>query len=205
MILQKSLKTLSLAAALTLPISASAQLDLGSLLNSGLQTIQNATASTKFDAKDLIGTWEYISPAVSMKGDNALSNIGGAAAATTLENKIAPYYQKLGLQNTKLVVNDDLTFNLNAGAAKLTGTIEKDGDNLVFNFSAFGKIKIGKIDCVATKSGSTLNLTFDASKLLSLAKTISSLASNTSISTISSLLSNYDGLYLGAKMKRVGK
>ncbi|MCH5220627.1 MAG: DUF4923 family protein [Muribaculaceae bacterium] len=181
---------------------ASAQLDLGNLLNSGLQTIQNATASTKFDVKDLVGTWIYTSPAVSMKGDNALANIGGAAAATTIENKLSPYYQKLGLQNTKLTVNNDLTFTMNAGAAKLSGTIEKSGDNLVFNFSAFGKITIGKVDCLATKSGSTLNLTFDSSKLLSIIKKVSSLASNTSISSISSLLSNYDGLYLGAKMKK---
>lgn len=190
-------------ASLGCSLNASAQLDLGKLLESGVKTIQNATANNNFEAKDLIGTWKYTSPAVSFKGDNALANIGGAAAATTVEDKLAPYYQKAGLNNSVLTVNNDLTFSWKLGTVSLTGTIEKEsGENLIFNFSAFGKIKIGKLDCIATKSGSTVNLTFDVSKILSIAQKIASLSSNSTFQTLNSLLANYKDMYIGAKMKK---
>lgn len=185
-------------------LNAHAQLDLGKIISAGVQTIQNATASSNFPAEDLIGTWAYTSPAVSFKGDNALANVGGAAAATTIENKLAPYYQKAGLQNSQLTVKDDLTFTWKLGAMTLTGKIEKPDDgSLVFNFSAFGKVSIGKIDCIATKSGSTVNLTFDMSKLLTVAQKISSISSSSTFKSVNSLLSNYKDMYLGVKMKKI--
>lgn len=185
-----------------LPVTkVNAQINLGNLLSSGIQTIQNLTATTNFAPEDLVGTWVYSAPAVSFKGDDALSNIGGAAASTTIENKLAPYYQKAGLQNSKLTVNNDLTFNLNLGMMKLSGTIEKseEGD-LIFNFSAFGKVSIGKVDCRATKSGNTLNLTFDASKLIAVAQKISSISSSSTFKSVKTLLSNYKNMYIGTKM-----
>ena len=185
---------------------AFSQIDLGKIINSGIQTVQNATASTKFEASDLVGTWTYTSPAVAFKSDNALSNIGGAAAATAVENKLVPYFQKAGLQNSQLIVNKDLTFTWKLGAVTLSGTIEKDAtSNLVFNFSAFNKVKIGKVDCIATKSGSTVNLTFDAGKILAIAQKISSLSNNSTFKTLNSLLDNYKDMYIGAKMKRATK
>lgn len=185
--------------------SAKAQINLGNLLNAGVETIKNATATSNFEASDLVGTWNYVSPAVSFKGDDALANIGGAAAATALENKLEPYYQKLGIQNSQLTVNEDLTFTWKVGAVTLNGNIEKSADSdLVFHFSALGKVSLGSVSCMATKSGSTINLTFDASKLLDIAQKISSLSSNSSLQSISNLLSNYQDLYLGAKLNKAG-
>ncbi len=85
----------------------------------------------------------------------------------------------------------------------LKGTLSKDEEgNLQFNFNALGKIKLGKISAFATKSGSTLNLTFDVSKLISIVKTVSSVSGSASLNTISSLLSSYDGIYAGFKLNR---
>lgn len=180
-----------------------AQINWGNLLSNGLQTIQNLTSTTSFEATDLVGTWQYTSPAVSFKGDNALSNIGGAAAATTIENKLAPYYKKAGLQNSILVVNNDLSFNWNLGTIKLSGTIEKSSDsNLVFNFSALGKVSIGKINCIASKSGNTVSLTFDMTKLLAVAQKISSVSSSSTFKTVNTLLSSYKDMYVGVKMNK---
>lgn len=183
--------------------TASAQINLGDLLNKGVSAIQNATATSKFEATDLIGTWTYVSPAVSFKGDNALSNIGGAAGATVVEDKLAPYYKKVGFENSQLTVNDDLSFTWKIGGVTLTGTIEKtDSSNLVFNFAAFKKVKVGKVECIATKSGSTVNLTFDSTKLLNIMQKISSISSSSTFKTVNSLLSNYKDMYLGVKMKK---
>lgn len=189
--------------------SASAQLNLGNLgdmINTAGKAIQNVTATTKFTAQDLVGTWKYSSPGVNFDGDNALSNIGGAAASGVIENKLAPYYKTAGIDKLTLTVNKDLTFKMGMGSKQLSGTIAKEkGGNLVFKFAAFNKINIGTIECIATKSGNMLNLTFNASKMLKLAQTVSSISSNSTFQTVNSLLKNYDGLFIGAKMKRTSK
>lgn len=57
---------------------------LGSILG-------NVVANDKFTIDDLVGQWDYVSPTVSFQSDNALKKIGGAGAATAVEDKLAPY------------------------------------------------------------------------------------------------------------------
>lgn len=153
-------------------LSASAQIDLGKLIKNAGQTI-NAIASKpeKFTVDQLVGTWAYSAPAVAFRGDDALARIGGAAAATTIENKLSPYYDKVGMNKLTFTVNDDQSFTMALGKASLKGTISTDEEgHLIFNFAAHGKIKLGKVSCMATKTGSKLSLTFDATRLMELAK-----------------------------------
>ena len=175
---------------------------LSSLLSGLGSTISNLTSTSNFDTSSLVGTWDYTSPAVSFKGDNALSNVTGAAGSTVIENKLSSYYSKFGLTSLVLTVSDDLSFQMKLKKGTLKGTIEKDGDELVFNFKAFGSYKIGKIACMATKSGSTLNLTFDASKIISIANTVASISNMSTFKTAASLLSSYDNIYVGFKLKK---
>lgn len=199
----KIIKIAAIAALLSVPTVANAEINLGKLISTGIETVQNLTATSNFEASDLVGTWTYSSPAISFKGDNALANIGGAAAASTIESKLAPYYDKVGMQNSQLTVNDDLTFTWKIGMISLTGTIEKTKDsNLIFNFSAFGKVPIGKLDCMATKSGNVVSLTFDASALISIAQKVSSISNNSTLQSVNALVSNYKDMYIGAKMKK---
>lgn len=199
----KAIKTILASLAFLAPVAASAQFNLGNLLSSGLQALQNATATTNFDAQDLVGTWDYVSPAVSFKGNSGLANIGGAAASAVVEQKLAPYYKKAGLDSSHLVVNPDLSFTWSCGKITLAGTIEKSSDSdLVFNFAAFGKVSIGRVNCIATKSGSIVSLTFDSSKLLSVAQKISSVASSSTFKTVDSILSSYKDMYLGVKLQK---
>ncbi len=165
--------------------------------------VNNVTANSKFTVDDLVGTWEYTSPAVSFKSENALKNIGGAGAATAVESKLEPYYTKLGFNKTTLTVAADHTFTLKMGVLTLKGTVEKESaeSELYFNFSAFGKISLGKVAAYATKSASTLNLTFDATKMVQLLTKVSSVLNSTALNTLTSLLNSYDGIYMGFKMK----
>ena len=189
-------------AALTLSAMSYAQIDLGKLVSAGSKIVEKATSTSNFEVKDLVGTWKYSSPAVTMKGDNALSNIGGIAATTTLESKLETYYTKVGLQNSQLVVKDDMSFTWNLGKVSLSGTLEKAGEDLIFNFSAFGKMKIGQVKCMASKSASSVTLTFDTSKLLEIAKQVSAISSNTTFKSLNSALSSYKDLYVGMTLKK---
>lgn len=166
--------------------------------------ISNVTANNKFSVDDIVGTWNYTSPAVSFESDNALMKIGGAGAATAVEDKLSPYYKQLGFNKTVLTVEADHSFTMKLGLLSLKGTIEKDetDNGLVFNFSAFGKISLGKVKAHATKSGSTLNLTFDATRLIEILTKISSKLNINTLKTVTSLLDNYDGIYMGFKLKK---
>lgn len=168
---------------------------LGSLVGS-------LTSTNKFAVESLVGDWAYSYPAVGFGSDNALKKIGGAAASAALEQKLEPYYQKAGLTSVTLTVEQDLTFKMGIKKLSLSGTISKDEDNfLVFTFSALGKINLGSIKAMATKSGNTLTIVFDATKLMKLLDTISSVANISALSTLNSLLQSYDNLYIGFKMK----
>lgn len=175
----------------------------GGVLDAIGGVVSNVLANAKFSVDDLVGTWTYTSPAVSFKSDNALKNIGGAGAATAVESKLEPYYKRLGFNKTTLTVADDHSFTMKMGALSLSGTIEKDDSgNLTFNFSAFKKVSLGKVAAHATKVGNTLNLTFDATRMIELLTKVSSVLNVSSLNAVTSLLSSYDGIYMGFKLKR---
>ncbi len=152
---------------------------------------------------DLVGSWKYSAPAVTFKSENLLKKAGGSAVATELESKMAPYYNKAGLNNMTITFASDNTFKMTIKKATLSGTATKNSDgNYTFNFKALGKIKTGSMTAYITKSGSKVSLTFDATKLITLIEKISSVSGNSSLKTLSSLLSSYDGLNIGFKLAK---
>lgn len=170
-----------------------------SILSAISSFVNNTLANNNFTIEDLVGTWNYSSPAVSFESESVLQDLGGTAAATALESKLEPYYTKLGFDKTTLTVDSEENFTLILGKVKLKGTISKDeNDRLVFNVKIAGK-SLYKLQANATKSGSTLNVTFDASKLIQILKTVSSVANISTLTTVSNLLSSYDGVYMGFK------
>lgn len=176
--------------------SSSALGGLGDFLN-------NILANDSFDLASLTGTWNYSSPAVTFESSNVLQSIGGAAGATALENQLEPYYRRLGFTRTSLTVDEEQNFTLKLGLVTLKGKIEKDDDNrLVFNFSAFNRISLGSVTANATKSGNTLNLTFDATRLINILNKVAGAVNNTTLSALSSLLSSYDGVFIGFKLAK---
>lgn len=164
--------------------------------------IRNAVAGNGFTVDDLVGTWNYTSPAVSFDSENALKKIGGAAAATAVEDKLAPYYRTLQLDKTMLTVDADHNFTMKLGVAQLKGTVSKTEDGaLVFAFNAFGKIKLGQVTAHATKAGDTLNLTFDATRLIQILTKVAGVLNNSTLKALTSLVNSYDGIYIGFKLK----
>lgn len=165
--------------------------------------INNTISNNNFTVNDLVGTWTYSAPAVTFETSDALKKIGGAAAATALEGKIEPYYNKLGFQKTTLTVDAAHNFTLKMGLITLQGTVEKDGnDKLVFNFSALGMMSLGKLSANATKLGSTLTLTFDATKFVQILTKVAGKLNISTLNTLTTLVDSYDGVYLGFKLKK---
>lgn len=175
---------------------------LGSLLN-GLAG--ELLSTSDFELQDIVGSWKYSAPAVSLEGTNALQSLGGAAATSVIENKLAPYYQKANLTNLEMTIGEDSTFTMNAGLYKAHGTLSySPEEGLIFNFKAFQSINLGKVKAQASKLGNNeLSLTFDVSKLREVVSKVADIAKNPTFSQLSSMLSSYEGVYIGFKLSRV--
>lgn len=164
--------------------------------------IGNMTANKNFTVDDIVGQWSYTAPAVSFKSENTLKNVGGAAAATAVENKLAPYYKTLGFTRTTLTIAKDHTFSMKMGIIPLKGTVAKTDDGrLEFTFTGITGRSLGKVDAVATKSGSSLNLTFDATKFIKVLTSVAGKLNISTLNTLASLLNGYDGIYMGFRLK----
>lgn len=180
--------------------SAGAQ-SLGSLLNSAKDMVEDLTASNSFEIKDIAGTYSYNAPAISIKGDNVLKNIGGSAAASQLESKLAPFYSHIGFDKLQMTISPDSTFTMKLKSITLDGTIAKSDDGLTFTFN---KLPNKPVSCTATKSGNKLSLCFDASRLIGVLETVSKYVNLSSVKSMVSLLESYDGLYIGFELNRTG-
>lgn len=163
--------------------------------------------NSKASVQQLAGTWNYVKPAVAFKSDNFLLKAGGAAAATTVEKKIEPYYQKIGLTSLQLVINTDSTFTFTAKKAKLSGTIKCDAasGNYEFSFKAFNKIPVGSMTAYIQLTGSKMELTFDVSKLMKIMESVGSISGSSALKGASGLLNKYDGMTAGFELNRTSK
>ena len=199
------------AACLSATVPASAQ-SLSDILGGGNtgSTISNVLSgifsNTNFTIADIAGEYQASGPAISFKSDNLLQKAGGIAGAAALESKLTPYYEQYGLNNMTLQIEQDGKFTMTVKKLKLTGTITEGGDNgnFVFNFQAFGKIKLGNINAYIEKSGSSLELMFDASKLKTLISAIANFSGMSLAKTAAGILDSYDGACIGFKMNQTG-
>lgn len=165
----------------------------------------NVLGSKSITVADLEGSWKYVEPAVEFKSDNLLKKAGGSVASTTICEKLKPYYKKAGIEKMVMTVDSAANFKMAIGKISIPGTItmsETEG-MFEFNFKAFGKIKAGSMDAYISKTATgQIKVTFDVSKLISLVETISSVSGNSTLKSVSSMLSSYDGLTAGFVMKK---
>lgn len=166
--------------------------------------IENAISNENITEADIVGTWSYSAPAVSFKSDNFLKKAGGVAAATAIESKLKPYYSSAGIDKTVLTVNNDKSFAMKVGKTTLKGTLQKDTANnmFVFNFSILGFNAFSSSAFVAKSATGTIAITFDVSKLEKIVTAVATFSDNSTAQSVASLLSSYDGIRAGFRMKK---
>jgi hypothetical protein len=203
--LKSVLGALSSAASSTTTTSTSSSSSTTSGLSSLLGgVLSNVLSTDKVSTDDMVGTWTYSSPAVKFESENLLLKAGGTAASTTVQNKLAKYYKTLGFTSMTLTVTSDKQFTLKTKRLSLSGTLEQgtnDGE-IIFNFTALGTVPVGSYTAHVSISGSTMSFTFDASKMMALINTVSTYAGNSTLSTLNTLLQQYDGMKVGFTMKK---
>ena len=91
---------------------------LGKLKDSNIGGIvNNALSSSDVKLSDLQGSWTTSGPAVIFRSDDLLEKAGGAAASSIVEEKLAPLYSKLGVDNTKITFDNNGNFTLSVNRA----------------------------------------------------------------------------------------
>ncbi len=150
----------------------------------------------------LIGTWNYVGPDCQLKGDDILKNIGGETAGEEVEKKMAPIYEKAGLNTIQYTFNEDKTCSYTIKGKKVEGTYEFDAEAKTVTIKA-GKLGIKTTAHIVTL-GSNMSFVYDADKILSVVKTITGAASglNASASTVNKLLEQFNGMMVGFELKK---
>ena len=91
-------------------------------------TLANAFTSVigldKVTKQGMVGTWHYDSPGCAFTSENLLAKAGGEVAATKIEQEMAPYFQKVGInaQNTTVTFNEDGSFQATIAGKGFSGT-----------------------------------------------------------------------------------
>ena len=97
-------------------------------------------------------------------------------------------------------IAEDKTFAIAIGKRTIKGTYELNGETkeVTLNFgSGILDLKIAKLTMTLTKTGDNIDLVSNADKLLKLIQTTISTSKNSTLSTIGSLVANYDGMMIG--------
>lgn len=192
-----------------------ASTDSGSAVTNILGAILGNSLTLSNEA--LEGTWSYDGVACVLESENALSNIGGAVVTESLEAKLNEKLEKVGISkgNCFFTFVNDGTCIINVNGHDLKGKYELDAAEKVIVFTfVYDTLPLKTYVAYEVKN---LNVVFKADRLLAFIKNVASYFSNSAsgeqlgqlqsimqtIGAAGTLLQNYDGMMLGAKLTRV--
>jgi len=189
--------TLSLCLFLSTNIQAQSWKDIFNSDNVG-KVVDILTGNS---TSSIVGTWEYTGAAVEFESDNLLKKAGGAVASSSLESKLNEQLKKVGLTSgsTTYTFEADSTFTSVTKKRTSSGTYSynKSGEKLTLKYSALVNLNMN-----VTVSSTSLELLFDADKLLQLITVIGGTTSNSTLKAISALAESYDGMKIGLKFTK---
>ena len=184
---------------------------LGGLLGGGTTTgssiingiLNNVIGSATFSQADLCAhTWKYSKPGCAFTSENLLAKAGGEIAANKIEEDLSKYYSKFGFSNsnTYFTFKTDGTFAAKIDGKSWNGTYTFDEKTHAIQLKGLLLSASG----FATRTANGISLLFEQKKLLTLIKTLSklNLTGSTTMSAVSSIVDNYDGVRIGFEMTK---
>lgn len=158
--------------------------------------------STTLSEKKLAGTWNYTGADCAFESENFLAKAGGAVAAQKINSELNTQLAKVGIKqgSCSFTFNEDKTYSATIGGRHISGEYTLDATHKTVKMTYLGGL--GSMTPHIALKGGKLSLLLDSDKLLNLVKTISALSNNSSIKTVSTLLGNYDGMYIGIQLQK---
>ena len=171
------------------------------------QTLTNAADKAtdgKLTQYALPGTWSYSSPGVRFEGDDAAADLGAQLLSAALSDQLGKIYAKAGLTpgTGSITFDREGGFSASLGEQKLEGKYTYDAETHVVSLSSDHE-KLKQYGAVAGRAyidGSALQLLIPATKLLEIVQSVS--AQSESLAGVSTLLANYQNLYIGFSFTR---
>lgn len=174
---------------------------LGVVKNTNVGDVVSSVLGTdKVTESSIVGTWKYEGPGVAFTSENLLSQAGGEVAASSIESKLKSSYDMAGLKssNTYFTFNEDKTFSAAVRGVKFSGTYTVDSDDSKVAM----KSTLLTLNSYVKQESDGLSLMFEADKLLDLLQKVAKVSGNSTLSAISSLSENYDGVRLGFDLQK---
>lgn len=173
----------------------------GSSIINGI--LNNVIGSATFSQADLCAhTWKYSKPGCAFTSENLLAKAGGEIAASKIEEDLSKYYSKFGFSksNTYFTFKTDGTFAAKIDGKSWNGTYTFDEKTHAIQLKGLLLSASG----FATRTTNGISLLFEQKKLLTLVKTLSklNLTGSTTMSAVSSIVDNYDGVRIGFEMTK---
>ena len=173
----------------------------GSSIINGI--LNNVIGSATFSQADLCAhTWKYSKPGCAFTSENLLAKAGGEIAASKIEENLSKYYNKFGFSqsNTYFTFKTDGTFAAKIDGKAWNGTYTFDEKTHAIQLKGLLLSASG----FATRTTNGISLLFEQKKLLTLIKTLSklNLTGSTTMSAVSSIVDNYDGVRIGFEMTK---
>lgn len=181
---------------------------LKDLLNK--ETIKNVVG-TVVEELDVIpanieGRWSYSGIAVRLTGDDMLTNAASALATGQIEEKLNGYLEQIGLRQDTFsyTFSADSTFSTSFGKLDFPGTytFSSEDDSINLDYEKNGRLGGVTLEAEAKISLNSMELLFNADKLLNFIEKISAVAGDSGLGTIGSLLGQYDGIRIGFELTR---
>lgn len=175
---------------------------LGGVVNKVEETVSKVNESVS-----MVGTWKYTAPDCKFESDDLLSKAGGEVAAKKVEEQMSNYLSKLGFnENTVYVFNADSTYTSTVAGRTVNGTYSYNKDTKEVTLKTKIGLKMTAQISTSVLNGGKMSLLFKADKLMSLAQAVTGAvagkSSNATVSTLNTVLSQYDGLLLGFEMQK---
>ncbi|MCM1312100.1 MAG: DUF4923 family protein [Bacteroides sp.] len=177
--------------------STEGAMNTGSLIGGIIGQLTSASSQTS-----IVGTWTYTEPTVQFESENLLAQAGGVVAGQAVVKKVQPYYEKAGIKAGAIsfTFNEDKSCSFIINGKEHTGTYEYDNKTNVLTIK--GNLGFNLATAYATISANNLAITFDSSKLMSVAQTLGAASTNTTISALSGIASSYNGMKTGFLFKK---
>lgn len=167
--------------------------------------LSNVLGGGSVSEKDLVGTWTYNGVSCAFESENLLAQAGGIAASSAIETKIDAQLKKYGITKgaTRFTFNTDKTFTATLGGRNISGTYSLDPKSKTLQLQVVGGLL--NLRPQVARTGNGISLLFESDKLLGLLGTASSILGkmgDSSLSLVSSLLGNYQGMRIGLKISK---
>lgn len=195
-----------LSAALLLgTVSANAQSLKELFSNGGVKSVvESVVDQLDVIPKNIEGNWTFSGSAVKFTGDNMLMNAASELAVGKVEDTLNEYLAKVGIKEGlfSYTFNEDGTFSTSFNQAKFPGqyTFSQQEKTLELDYGKNEKLKGIALKTNVSVGTSTMQLLFNADKLLEFISKITSSVGDSKLGALTSLLDQYDGMRIGFEL-----